>query len=336
MASGLGGTIKLEGAEEYKKTLSQIRQELREAGSALNAISSSFANSDKSEQAVINTTARYSAVLEKQQSLLSSLKNEYSKISEVYTNNAKKLETLKSKRDEETNKLIKIGKELGTTSKEYQDQEKVVAGLTKEIDSVNKAQSKNESEMSKLRTTMNNTETEINKTTKEMDSLGKETEETGKEAKKAADGGFTVMKGALANLVSQGITAALDGLKKLAGAVVNLGKNAVENFANYEQLIGGVETLFGESAGIVENYANNAYKSAGLSANQYMETITGFSASLMQSLGGDTAKVAEVGDMAVKDMADNANKMGTSMESIQNAYQGFAKQNYTINLMSAA
>ena len=223
MASGLGGTIKLEGAEEYKKTLSQIRQELREAGSALNAISSSFANSDKSEQAVINTTARYSAVLEKQQSLLSSLKNEYSKISEVYTNNAKKLETLKSKRDEETNKLIKIGKELGTTSKEYQDQEKVVAGLTKEIDSVNKAQSKNESEMSKLRTTMNNTETEINKTTKEMDSLGKETEETGKEAKKAADGGFTVMKGALANLVSQGITAALDGLKKLAGAVVNLG-----------------------------------------------------------------------------------------------------------------
>ena len=336
MASGLGGTIKLEGAEEYKKTLSQIRQELREAGSALNAISSSFANSDKSEQAVINTTARYSAVLEKQQSLLSSLKNEYSKISEVYTNNAKKLETLKSKRDEETNKLIKIGKELGTTSKEYQDQEKVVAGLTKEIDSVNKAQSKNESEMSKLRTTMNNTETEINKTTKEMDSLGKETEETGKEAKKAADGGFTVMKGALANLVSQGITAALDGLKKLAGAVVNLGKNAVENFANYEQLIGGVETLFGESAGIVENYANNAYKTAGLSANQYMETITGFSASLMQSLGGDTAKVAEVGDMAVKDMADNANKMGTSMESIQNAYQGFAKQNYTINLMSAA
>lgn len=304
MASGLGGTIKLEGAEEYKKTLSQIRQELREAGSALNAISSSFANSDKSEQAVINTTARYSAVLEKQQSLLSSLKNEYSKISEVYTNNAKKLETLKSKRDEETNKLIKIGKELGTTSKEYQDQEKVVAGLTKEIDSVNKAQSKNESEMSKLRTTMNNTETEINKTTKEMDSLGKETEETGKEAKKAADGGFTVMKGALANLVSQGITAALDGLKKLAGAVVNLGKNAVENFANYEQLIGGVETLFGESAGIVENYANNAYKSAGLSANQYMETITGFSASLMQSLGGDTAKVAEVGDMAVKDMSD--------------------------------
>lgn len=336
MASGLSGTIKLGGADEYRKSLSLIKQELREAGSALNAISSSFANSDKSEQAVINTTERYNSILAQQKNLLSSLDGVYANYSKLITANKEKISELTKKRDEEGAKLQEIKKKYGDSSVEYEKQKDVVAGLQKQIDSENKSLDRNTKQMSSVKTTMNDTETAINKTTKEMDSLGKETEETGKEAKKAADGGFTVMKGALANLVSQGITAALDGLKKLAGAVVNLGKNAVENFANYEQLIGGVETLFGESAGIVENYANNAYKSAGLSANQYMETITGFSASLMQSLGGDTAKVAEVGDMAVKDMSDNANKMGTSMESIQNAYQGFAKQNYTINLMSAA
>ncbi len=115
-----------------------------------------------------------------------------------------------------------------------------------------------------------------------------------------------------------------------SAAVVALGKNIVENYAEYEQLVGGVETLFGESANVVMEYANNAFQTAGLSANQYMETVTSFSASLLQSLGGDTAQAARVADLAITDMADNANKMGTSMEMIQNAYQGFAKANYTM------
>lgn len=94
--------------------------------------------------------------------------------------------------------------------------------------------------------------------------------------------------------------------------------------------MGGVDTLFKESSQKVQQYADNAYKTAGLSANAYMETVTSFSASLLQSLDGDTAKAADAADQAIIDMADNANKMGTSMESIQNAYQGFAKQNYTM------
>lgn len=113
-------------------------------------------------------------------------------------------------------------------------------------------------------------------------------------------------------------------------AVTALVKSAVENYGEYEQLVGGVETLFGDSANAVQEYAANAYRTAGMSANEYMETVTGFSASLLQSLDGDTAAAAEKADMAITDMADNANKMGTSMESIQNAYQGFAKQNYTM------
>lgn len=120
------------------------------------------------------------------------------------------------------------------------------------------------------------------------------------------------------------------GLAAGGAAVVSLGKQAIEAYADYEQLVGGVETLFKDSAGTVQEYAANAYKTAGLSANEYMETVTSFSASLLQSLGGDTEQAAKIGDMAITDMADNANKMGTSMESISVAYAGFAKQNYTM------
>ena len=121
-----------------------------------------------------------------------------------------------------------------------------------------------------------------------------------------------------------------------AAGITALTTAAVNNYAEYEQLVGGVETLFKTSSDKVMKYAESAYKTAGLSANEYMDTVTSFSASLLQSLGGDTASAVEYADMAITDMSDNANKMGTSMEMIQNAYQGFAKQNYTINLMSAA
>ena len=113
-------------------------------------------------------------------------------------------------------------------------------------------------------------------------------------------------------------------------ALVSTTTMAVKAYADYEQLVGGVETLFKDSSGTLLKYANNAYKTAGLSANQYMETATSFSASLLQSLGNDTEKAAKYADLAITDMSDNANKMGTSMEMIQNAYQGFAKQNYTM------
>lgn len=120
------------------------------------------------------------------------------------------------------------------------------------------------------------------------------------------------------------------GVAAATTAVIGLTKVSVEQYSQYEQLTGGVETLFKKSAGLVERYAGNAYKTAGMSANEYMDTITSFSASLLQGLGGDTEKAAQIGNMAVTDMADNANKMGTDMQSIQNAYAGFAKSNYTM------
>lgn len=132
------------------------------------------------------------------------------------------------------------------------------------------------------------------------------------------------------------VTAAKVGTAAVAAAgtaIVAIGKKAIDQYAEYEQLVGGVETLFKQSADTVMGYAENAYKTAGLSANEYMNTVTSFSASLLQSLGGDTGAAAEKANLAITDMADNANKLGTSMEMIQNAYQGFAKQNYTIKFI---
>ena len=120
------------------------------------------------------------------------------------------------------------------------------------------------------------------------------------------------------------------GMVVAGTAVAGLVGKATSAYAEYEQLVGGVDTLFKESSAKVQAYAEKAYETAGMSANEYMNTVTSFSASLLQSLGGDTEKAADKADVAIRDMSDNANKMGTSMESIQNAYQGFAKQNYTM------
>ena len=133
--------------------------------------------------------------------------------------------------------------------------------------------------------------------------------------------------GSIAGIASKanGIFTALSS--SVAGVII---KQSLGVVANMEQQVGGVETLFKDSANTVIENANKAYKTAGMSANNYMETVTSFSASLLQSLGGDTAKAASYADRAIVDMSDNANKMGTNMRDIQNAYQGFAKQNYTM------
>ena len=107
-------------------------------------------------------------------------------------------------------------------------------------------------------------------------------------------------------------------------------KSAISNYGEYEQLVGGVETLFKDSADIVQQYASEAFRTTGLNANEYMSTVTSFSASLLQGLNGDTASAAEKANKALVQMSDNANKMGSDMSSIQAAYQGFAKQNYTM------
>lgn len=171
------------------------------------------------------------------------------------------------------------------------------------------------------------------KVDKHLDKTGKKTVDIKAKMKSMFS---AIGKGALTSvkaLAKVSVAAAKIGV--VAATIVATGltamtKSAVEQYADYEQLVGGVETLFKDSSDKVVEYANNAYKTAGLSANEYMDTVTSFSASLLQGLEGDTAQAAEYANLAITDMSDNANKMGTSMEMIQNAYQGFAKQNYTM------
>ncbi len=249
-----------------------------------------------------------------------------------------------------TAQLGVVSSEMNKVTAEFGKNDKSIQGLTSKEDVLNK---KLEAQEDKVRTlrgaleqakeqygetdsrtlkwqrSLNNAEADVIKTRKEIDSLGKEVEDTGNKAEKSSEG-FTVFKGILANLGADAIRGALNGVRRLGSAMLDIGKQAIQSYADYEQLVGGVETLFKDSSQKVQEYANNSYKTAGLSANEYMETVTSFSASLLQSLNGDTEKSADVANMAIIDMSDNANKMGTSMSMIQSAYQGFAKQNYTM------
>ena len=170
---------------------------------------------------------------------------------------------------------------------------------------------------------------ELQEAEKESSDLKGQLDELTKKSKHAGDG-FSKFGSALGKGLKTAAKIGTAAVGMASTAIVGLTKQAVESYAEYEQLVGGVETLFKDSASKIEGFADRAYLTAGLSANEYMSTVTSFSASLLQSLGGDTEKAADYADMAVTDMADNANKMGTSMELIQNAYQGFAKANYTM------
>ena len=168
---------------------------------------------------------------------------------------------------------------------------------------------------------------------RDLDDVGNAAQNAGQKGEEAGKKG----ESALGKIGSAAGKAALEiGKISLAAvgaasaAVGAVSKAAIDSYANYEQLVGGVETLFGDSADVVKGYAEEAFSTVGMSCNAYMETVTGFAASLVSSLGGDTATAAQKANTAVADMADNANKMGTDMQSIQNAYQGFAKQNYTM------
>lgn len=179
----------------------------------------------------------------------------------------------------------------------------------------------NSAQFQNLRREIIETENNLDDLTKAANQSNTALEKIGATADKVASGAQNVAD------ATAGISrAAQAGLAAAAAATVKI----VDSYADYEQLIGGVETLFKGDAKTLVNYANNAYKTAGLSANAYMETATGFAASLVSSLGGDTKKAVDMADMAITDMADNANKMGSDIQSIQNAYQGFAKQNYTM------
>lgn len=215
----------------------------------------------------------------------------------------------------------KLAAQSDVLTRQLSLQEQQVTDIQKALDYAKANYAENSNEVQRWQQALNNATADLNRTKAGIEAVNNEMKDTS-------------IVSQFGNALKSGLVvaakAAAAATAAAAGAVIALTKSAVENYGEYEQLVGGVETLFKDSAGTVEEYANNAYKTAGLSANEYMETVTSFSASLLQSMGNDTQAAAKKADQAITDMSDNANKMGTDMQSIQNAYQGFAKQNYTM------
>lgn len=221
----------------------------------------------------------------------------------------------------------KLAAQSDVLNRQLEVQQQRLGEVQKALDYAKANYSENSNEVQRWQQALNDATTDVNRTKKQLNEL-----ETGVEGvgdamdgagKKTSLFGDMLKSNLLGDAIKSGVKAVASGIKSLISG-------AVESYGEYEQLVGGVETLFGSSADTVIKNAENAYKTAGLSANAYMETVTSFSASLLQSMGNDTKAAAKKADQALTDMSDNANKMGTDMQSIQNAYQGFAKQNYTM------
>ena len=221
----------------------------------------------------------------------------------------------------------KLAAQSDVLNRQLEVQQQRLGEIQKALDYAKANYSENSNEVQRWQQALNNATTDVNRTKKQLNELETGVEGVG-DAMDGAGQKTSIFGDVLkANLLGNAI---VSGVKAVASGIKSLISGAIEGYGEYEQLVGGVETLFGNSADTVIKNAENAYKTAGLSANAYMETVTSFSASLLQSMGNDTEAAAKKADLAITDMSDNANKMGTDMQSIQNAYQGFAKQNYTM------
>ena len=290
MADDFGLKIGLEGEKEFKKALTEINQSFKVLGSEIKLVESQFSKNDSSAEALAARHRVLTDQVEAQRKKVEMLKQALANAAESFGENDRRTQAWQIQ-------LNNAQAALNGMERELADNESAMDALGKEMDDTGDS----------------------------ADDLEEELDDAG-DAADDSESKFSKLGGTLKTVgVAMGAVVAA-----AAAAAVSLGKAVVEAYGEYEQLVGGIDTLFKDSSAMMQEYASNAYKSAGMSANDYMSTVTSFSASLIQSLGGDTEAAVKYADMAITDMADNANKMGTDIGLIQNAYQGFAKQNYTM------
>lgn len=290
MADNFGLKIGLEGEKEFKKALADINSSFKVLGSEMKLVESQF---DKNDTSVSALTAR----------------NEV--LNKAIESQKQKIETLRAALQNAAESFGDNDRRTHNWQVQLNNAEAALNGMERELDQNNEALAKAESGMDEAG--------------EAADEMSDELDDAGDSAEKSE----SKFSGLGATLKAVGAAMGAVVVAAAAGAV-KLGKEVVSAYADYEQLVGGIDTLFKDSSNEMQRYAANAYKTAGMSANDYMETVTGFSASLISSLGGDTEKAAKYADMAITDMSDNANKMGSDMESIKNAYAGFSKGQFNM------
>ena len=282
MAS-FGGAVKLTGESAYRAALRNITQNLREVSSEMKLVASQYDKGDTSTEALSAKSEVLNKKLEQQKSKLATLQAQYGKMSEAYQTNAQKHEKLVQSYEQEKEKLERIGQELGETSPEYQKQKDVVAKLSKEVESSSKAQEANANTMSRMRTQINNAATDINKTKSEIsgldsqmdkasasaddlgksmgdtkggaDKLGNAVEDAGKKAENAGNGGFTVLKGALANLAGNVIQSAISGIQNLAGEAIS-SSDSLKKFESTMSFAGYDDSQIQTARDAMKDYAD--------------------------------------------------------------------------------
>lgn len=282
MAS-FGGAVKLTGESEYRAALRNITQNLKEVSSEMKLVASQYDKGDTSTEALSAKSEVLNKKLEQQKSKLATLQAQYGKMSEAYQTNAQKHEKLVESYEQEKEKLDRIGQELGETSPEYQKQKEVVAQLSKEVESSSKAQESNANTMSRMRTQINNAATDINKTKAEIsgldsqmdkasasaddlgdsmgdtkggaDKLGNAVEDAGNKAERASNGGFTVLKGALANLAGNVIQSAISGIQGLVGDALD-SSDALKKFESTMSFAGYDDSQIQTARDAMKDYAD--------------------------------------------------------------------------------
>lgn len=304
MADSFGLKLGIEGEKEFKKSLAEINQTFKVLGSEMKLVSSQFDKNDNSVQALSARNTVLNKEIDAQKQKIETLRQALANASESFGETDRRTQSWQIQLNNAQASLNSMERELGSNNSALEQAKTDIEGTEKSLEKV---------------------DGRLDDTAESADDMGDEIKDAGDKADKSKER-FSKLGSVL-----KGVGVAMGAVVTAAAATaVKLGKEVVNAYADYEQLVGGVDTLFKGSSQKLQSYASNAYKTAGLSANDYMETVTGFSASLIQSLGGDTDKSVKYADMAITDMADNANKMGTDMSLIQNAYQGFAKQNYTM------
>lgn len=298
MSSDIGARIGIEGEAAYKASIAALVAQQRSLNAEMNATAAAFARDATSKDAA----AAKNAILK-----------------QSIANAEAQIKTITGQLDKEKAKLNELGAALERAAAEHGEN-------SAEAVRAQNAYNRQAAAVSRLETQLHQAESGLASMRGQLEANEQAATDWGETLQRVGDGAGRFADQVLSSVARMGAAVA----RTTFNAVVSMTKQSIEAYSEYEQLVGGVETLFGEHARAVQTYANNAYKTAGLSANEYMETVTGFSASLLQSLENDTAQTARVADMAITDMSDNANKMGTSMSSLQSAYQGFAKQQYNM------